>query len=195
MISREESLKFLNEKVENKNIVKHMVATEALMGAIYDHLAAQGKTDLGGTKEEWLAAGLLHDGDYTAAVPAEKQGIQVTEWLREAGFEVPENVARAMAAHNADNTGVQPETLMDWTIFIGDSLTGLIVACALVRPEKKLAGVSVESVLKKFGQPSFAAGTRRDQIRLCGEKLGIPLEEFIAISLKAMQAKSDELGL
>ena len=197
MINREQALKFLAEKVDNKNIVKHMIATEALMGAIWEELNKKGQIDpaLSGTRQEWEMAGLLHDGDYNPAVPVEKQGIRVTEDLRAAGYEIPDSVAHAMAAHNADNTGIQPATLMDWTIFIGDSLTGLIVACALVRPDKKLASVELESVMKKFGQPSFAAGTRREQIKLCEEKLGIPLEEFVGISLKAMQAKAEELGL
>jgi predicted hydrolase (HD superfamily) len=84
---------------------------------------------------------------------------------------------------------------MDWSIFCADSLTGLIVACALVLPSRKLADVSVGMVLKKFKSSSFAAGTRREDIALCQEKLGIPLEEFIAISLKAMQEISEELGL
>lgn len=172
-----------------------MLATEALMGEVYDYLASQGRTNLGGTREEWLMAGLLHDGDYSDDVPMEKQGIQVTAWLKEAGHEVPENVAQAMAAHNADNTGVQPGTIMDWAINIGDSLTGLIVACALVQPDKKLASVSVESVMKKFKDKSFAGGTRRKQVALCEEKLDISLEKFVEICLKAMQEISEELGL
>ena len=84
---------------------------------------------------------------------------------------------------------------MDWSLFICDSLTGLIVATALVRPDKKLASVKVKSVKKKFKDKSFARGTRREDIALCEEKLGIPLDEFIGLSLGAMQAISDDLGL
>jgi len=195
MISREDGIKFLEEKVANKNIIKHMLATEILMGAVWDFLSTRGETELGGSKEEWMMAGLMHDGDYRDEVPMEKQGIQVTEWLREAGFEVPDNVAYAMAAHNYDNTGSTPKTLMDWAITIGDSLTGLIVACALVRPDKKLESVALKSVMKKFRDKAFAKGTRREQIALCEEKLDIPLEEFVEIGLKAMQEISSELGL
>ena len=195
MIKREEGIKFLEEKVANKNIIKHMLATEILMGALWDFLTARGEADLGGTKEEWTMAGLLHDGDYSDQVPMERQGIQISEWLREAGYEIPDNVAYAMAAHNWDNTGSKPNSLMDRAITIGDSLTGLIVACALVQPDKKLASVSFESVMKKFKDKAFAKGTRREQIALCQEKLNIPLEEFINIGLKAMQGISTELGL
>lgn len=195
MITREEALNFLNEKIANKNIIKHMLATEALMGKIYDVLKAKGVADLGGTKEEWMMAGLLHDGDYSPEVSPDKQGVLVAEWLKEKGYQIPENVAQTMVAHNWSNTGVEPKTLMDWALFIGDSLTGLIVATALVRPDKKLASVELSSVMKKFKSLSFAAGTRREDIQKCQEKLGIPLEEFIKISLEAMQGIAGELGL
>lgn len=195
MISREEALKFLNEKIENKNIIKHMLATEAVMDGIYDALKAQEKTDLGGRKEEWMMAGLLHDGDYCEEVLPEKQGIQVTEWLRTAGHEIPENVTQAMAAHNWHQSGVEPETLMDWALFCGDTLTGLIVATALVRPDKKLDSVKVKSVIKKFKDKAFARGTRREDIKMCEEKLGIPLREFVEVGLKTMQEISQDLGL
>ena len=195
MISREEALKFLNEKIENKNIIKHMLATEAMMGGIYDVLKTKGKTDLGGIREEWLMAGLLHDADYSEKVPQKEQGVKVTEWLRAVGHQVPENVAQTMAAHNWHNTGTEPKTLMDWTLFCGDTLTGLIVATALVRPDKKLRSVKVKSVMKKFKDKAFARGTRREDIKMCEEKLGIPLKEFVEIGLGAMQEIAGELGL
>jgi predicted hydrolase (HD superfamily) len=147
------------------------------------------------TREEWKIAGLLHDGDYSNAVPVEKQGIQITEWLREKGYEIPENVAHAMAAHNWHNTGVEPKNTMDWAIFITDSLTGLIVAATLVLPSKKLVDLTVESVLKRFKEKSFAKGTRREEILLCQEKLGIPLEELIKISLTSMQKIASDIQL
>jgi predicted hydrolase (HD superfamily) len=195
MITREEALKFLNERVENKNIIKHMIALEAVMGGIYRYLKELGKQDLVSSQEEWTMAGLVHDGDYSDKVPAEKQGIQVTAWLRDEGYEVPEKVAYAMAAHNWHNTGVEPKSLMDWSIFIADSLTGLIVAATLVLPGKKLADLTVESVLKRFKEKSFAKGTRREEILWCQEKLGLSLEELVAISLKSMQGVAQELGL
>lgn len=189
MITKEQSLKLIEEHVENKNIVKHMLALESVMAAFWD------KFQKDGTKEEWATAGLLHDGDYNPEVPAERQGIQIVEWARGAGFEIPENVAHAMAAHNWSNTKVEPVNSMDWSIFCADSLTGLIVACALVLPSKKLADVTSEMVLKKFGQKSFAGGTRREDIQMCEEKLGILLLDFIKTSLTAMQNIHEDLGL
>lgn len=195
MVSREDALKFLNEKITNKNIIRHMLATEAIMGGVYDSLVTKSVAALGGTKEEWMMAGLLHDGDYCEEVPVEKQGIQITQWLKDKGYEIPENVSQTMAAHNWHNDGVEPKSLMDWALFCGDTLTGLIVATTLVRPERKLSLVEVSSVMKKFKNLSFAAGTRRDDIAMCGDKLGIPLEEFVRIGLEAMQKISSDLGL
>lgn len=197
MITKDQALSLINEHVGNKNIVKHMLATEALMGGVFEELKTRGKTEeeLGGTKEEWMMAGLLHDGDYHESVPCEKQGVQVTEWARGLGYEIPENVAHAMAAHNWHGTGIEPVSLMDWAIFLGDSLTGLIVATCLVLPSKKLAEVTPEMVLRRFREKSFAAGTRREDIVLCSEKLGLTLEEFVKISLEAMQKISNDLGL
>lgn len=187
MITREKALNFLNEKIENKNIIKHMLATEAMMRAV----ARKFQID----EEEWALAGLLHDGDYSPEVPVEKQGMQVTEWLREKRYEVPKDVAQAMAAHNWHNNGVEPKSKMDWALFCGDSLTGLIVAATLVLPSRKLADLTAESVLKRFKEPSFARGTRREDIALCEEKIGIPLSEFVKITLSSMQSIAPELGL
>ena len=196
MISREEALNLIEKKVTNKNIIKHMFALEAFMGAIWEEIKKKGKTEkeLGGTKEEWMMVGLLHDGDYCEEVPNEKQGIQISEWVKDEGFEIPENVSYAMAAHNFA-TEVKPKSLMDWSVFIGDSLTGLVVASTLVLPSKKLSDLTVESILKKFKSSSFAKGTRRQDIVLCNEKIGFSLEEYIRICLKAMQEISSDLGL
>ena len=197
MIDRKAALTLIEDKVQNKNIIKHMFALEAVMGGMYEALKNRGRTDqeLGGIKEEWTMAGLLHDGDYNDSVPKEKQGIQITDWAREKGYEIPGNVAYAMAAHNWSGTGIEPLNLMDWTIFLGDSLTGLIVASTLVLPSKKLADLTTESILKRFKEKSFAKGTRREDILMSEEKLGLSLTEFVTITLKAMQNVAQEIGL
>ena len=196
MIKREEALQIIRKKVSNKNIIKHMFALEAFMGSIWEELKKSGKEEkeLGGTKEEWMMVGLLHDGDYCEEVPEEKQGIQISKWVKDEGFEIPENVCHAMASHNY-KTGIKPKNLMDWSVFIGDSLTGLVVASTLVLPSRKLSDLTVRSILKKFKSASFAKGTRRQDIVLCKDKLGFSLEEFIEICLKAMQGISTDLGL
>jgi len=188
MADRERLLAILNRQVENKNIIKHMLATEACMRALAKRLGADNEDD-------WAMAGLMHDGDYRADVPVEKQGIEISRILRNEGIDVSEPVAHAMAAHNRDHTGVEPESLMDWALFCCDSLTGLIVACALVRPDRKLASLTVDSVLKKFPDKRFAAGTRREEIKMCQDKLNLSLEEFVKICLEAMKKISSDLGL
>lgn len=197
MITREQALSLIKEHVSNGNIVKHMLATEALMAGVYDELKSRGRTDeqLGGTREEWMMAGLLHDGDYCEGVPMEKQGVQIAQWTREKGYDLPENVAHAMAAHNWHATKTEPNNLMDWSLFLGDSLTGLIVASTLVLPSKKLADLTAESVLKRFKEKSFAKGTRREDILMSEEKLGLSLTEFVTMTLKAMQKIAQEIGL
>ncbi|OGD08839.1 hypothetical protein A2397_05340 [Candidatus Amesbacteria bacterium RIFOXYB1_FULL_44_23] len=191
MITKDQALDLIRAHVKNENIVKHMLALGAVMAAFYDHL----QPGDGSTKDEWYIAGLLHDGDYCEGVPHNMQGVTITQWAKDAGYQIPENVAHAMAAHNWSNTGVEPVSQMDWSIFCADSLTGLITACTLVLPTKKLADVKLESVLKKFKQPSFASGTRREDIQMCETKLNIPLDQFISVSLSAMQSASDQLGL
>lgn len=185
---REEALKIIEEKVANRNIIKHMLATEAMMRALAQKLAPE-------SVKEWGLVGLLHDGDYNEEVPVERQGIKISEWVKKRGFHLPEEVKYAMAAHNWHNNGVEPKSKMDWALFAGDSLTGLIVAATLVLPNKKLADLTVESVLKRFKEPGFARGTRREDIRTCEEHLGISLEEFVRIALKSMQDIAPELGL
>lgn len=187
-MTKEEALQFIEGRVSNKNIVKHMLATEVVMRALAEKFEPD-KVD------EWGLAGLLHDGDYSESVPHEKQGIEVSKWLEEEGFQISDEVKHAMAAHNCSNTKIMPESKMDWSLFCCDSLTGLIIACALVLPDKKLADVKLESVLKKFKEPKFAAGTRREEIKMCENHLGTTLEEFVKISLEAMQGISDQLGL
>lgn len=194
MISRNKALDLLRKYIKTENTIKHMVAAEAIMKALAQRLQA---SELEG--EEWGMAGLLHDIDYEVIDKETKKGHgrRSVEILKEENADLPDPVLKTILAHNYENLGneLAPQSKMDWSLFICDSLTGLIVATALVRPDKKLSSVEVKSILKKFKQPSFAAGTRRKDIGLCEKKLNIPLEEFIAIGLEAMQAVSEELGL
>ncbi len=187
-MNREKLLQILEKQVENKNILKHMLATEACMRALAKYFKAENEQD-------WAFAGLMHDGDYRPDVPVEQQGVKIVEILKNEAIPVPDSVAHAMAAHNHENTGVCPESLIDWALVCCDSLTGLIVATALVLPSRKLADVTVQNVLHRFGEKSFARGIRREEIAKCEEKLSIPLDKFIEICLTAMKEISDDLGL
>jgi len=183
-MTREEALDSVKNNVENENLVKHMMATEAIMRALARRFSEDG--------EEWGLTGLLHDID------AELSGGDMNshsklgaDLVRELG--ASEAMARAILCHNPAH-GIPPETMLDKALFCADPLTGLITAAALVRPDKKLAGVEVKSVIKKFKQPSFAAGVSRQQVSQCSE-IGLELEEFIALGLEAMKGIAADLGL
>ena len=182
MMTRDEALAWLNEKIKTKNLVKHMLATEACMGA----LAAR----LGEDAERWRMAGLLHDIDLdTVGKDMTRHGHTSADWLKEKGF--PDDVVRAVRAHPGH---VPLETRMDIALMSVDPLTGLIVSAALIHPSKKIASIDAEFVLKRFGERRFAAGASRDEIRKCA-MLAIPLEEFVAIALDAMKAIAADIGL
>jgi len=175
----------------NQNLLKHSFAAEAAMKEIYDYLYSTSLDPQ--MRETWGITGLLHDADYEMAKGRpEVHGLLLFEKETDT---IPEDIAHAVKAHNYEYTKVMPETPMDWGIACADQLTGLIVACALVHPDKKLASITPEFVVKRMKEKSFAKGADRKAIYLCEEKLGIPLEQFVAIVLRAMQKIATDLGL
>ena len=181
-----------------KNILSHSLALEACMGGIYDHFQALGRIGAGeALREDWLLAGLIHDADYYGEFK-ETHPNKTKEALAKFNLDLPESVDKIVKAHAPERTGVQPQNLAQWAIFCADSLTGLIMAVALIIPSKKLADVKLSSVVKRFlRDPRFAAGTRRDQVAMCAnpDGLNIPLEKFIEICLASMQKIASEIGL
>ena len=183
-MKREEALNSVKDKVKTENSVKHMLAAEAIMRALANRL--------GEDEEEWGLAGLLHDIDL------ELYGGDMTVHSRMGsdmvrGMGVSEAIAQAILRHN-ETHGLPRETKMDKALFCADPVTGLITATALVMPDKKLAGVQANSVRKRFKAKGFAQGANRENIAKCSE-LGIELDEFIEIGLKAMQGIATDLGL
>lgn len=180
------------------NIFNHSLAVEACMGGMYDFLQAQGSLDTNEPpKEDWLLAGLIHDIDYAKEFK-ETHPQKTKEALAQYDLEITDAVDQIIKAHAPQITGVVPQSKAQWALFCLDSLTGLIVAVALVYPSKKLADVKVSSVLKRFlKEPKFAAGTRRVEVAMCSKAdgLNIPLEKFIEICLTAMQNVASEVGL
>jgi len=183
-MNREEALDSVKVNVENGNLVKHMLATEAIMRALARRF--------GEREEEWGLTGLLHDIDVELTegdmASHSKLGADLA---RELG--ASEATAHAILCHN-EMHGVRLVTKLDKALFCADPLTGLITAGALVRPDKKLAGLEAESVKKKFKEKSFAAGANREQIALCSE-IGLELDELIELGLKAMKGIAADLGL
>jgi len=193
-MSRIEAYQLLTNYLKNKNLIKHSLAAEAAMRGIYKHLTpkeAQNPID----EETWGITGLLHDIDYEVAQESNQLDKHGKLLFENGEVKLPEDIEHAIRSHNYTMTGTHPENSMDWAITACDQLTGLVTACALVRPDKKLASVTAESVMKKFGQKAFAAGANRESIMLCESKLDIPLKDFVEITLIAMQEISNDLGL
>lgn len=187
MITREQAIKLLHEKMQSTNLRKHCYSVEAVMRA----LAKYFKED----EERWSLVGLLHDGDYefTKEDPGNHAKL-MANWVRGLD-ETDEELLTGIESHGWFHVGKMPQTKMQWALYCCDELTGLIVAVTLVRPTKKIADVSVENILDKWKQKSFAGGVDRSQIEKCKKELGIPLNEFVGIALKAMQGISTDLGL
>lgn len=179
-----EALDLVKEQVKNKNLIKHMLATEAVMARLADHF--------GQDRELWSLVGLLHDVDYdlTDREP-ERHGLVGAQMLEERGL--PGELVQAVRAHN-EALGYERVTLLDKALYAVDPVTGLLVAAALIHPDKKLSAIDVDFVLNRFREKSFARGAGREQIETCSG-LGLSLEEFISLSLEAMQGISKELGL
>ena len=191
-MNREEAYKTLTKFIKNKNLIKHHLACEAVMKVLYKKFtpsANQNPQD----EEKWGIVGLLHDADYelTRNHP-EKHSLVLEEKI---GSKLLPEVMYAIKAHNFANNKILPKSAMDWSLYCADELTGLIIAATLVNPDKKLSSVTTDFVINRFNEPSFAKGANRDQILACEEKLGIPIRDFIDLSLKAMQLISTELGL
>ena len=183
-MTREIALNHVKENIKNKNLLKHMLATEAIM----ERLAKKFDED----KERWGVAGLVHDIDYdeTADDP-NRHSIVGSDMLKELGYD--DEITYAVKVHN-DAHGLERKSLMDKALYCTDPLTGLIVAAALISPDKKLDKIAEEFIIRRFDEKTFAKGANRDQIKACSD-LGLELEEFVSIGLHSMRSISKELGL
>ena len=188
MITKQQATDLLHAHTKNQNLRRHMYAVGFAIRAL--------ASKLGGDPDTWETLGLLHDADWeeTKDTPDEHTKHSLS-WLKDMG-ETEGPVVHALMSHNRKRTNLaELEGDMEWALETVDELTGFIVAVALVRPEKSLAAVTPEAVMKKWNQKAFAAAVERGQIAQCEEKLRIPLVEFIALTLTAMQAHHEELGL
>jgi putative nucleotidyltransferase with HDIG domain len=181
-MTREQALELLQQHLHNKNLVKHCLAVEAGMRDFAVHFGQE--------PESWGLAGLLHDLDYeyTVETPAEHTE-KTAEML--AGYALPAEIIHAIKAHN---TRVEPSSKMDLSLLTIDPASGFIIACALMHPDKKLAGLDLAFLKKRFKEKSFAKGASREQMADC-VKLGLQLDEFLQLCLGAMQKIAGELGL
>ncbi|MDP8313468.1 MAG: HDIG domain-containing protein [Candidatus Celaenobacter antarcticus] len=180
-MKREEALTLLKTHLKNRNLQKHCLAVEAAMA----HFAEYFDEDT----NMWALAGLLHDLDYESTVNNfARHGKDSVELLKDKGLD--EKILYAIEAHPGH---VERKSNMDKVLYAVDSLTGLIVAAALMHPGKKISSLDTNFVMRRFKEKRFAAGANREQIKSC-EEFGMSLEDFIEHTLQAMAGIEKELG-
>jgi len=183
MLTREEALRLVRSNVAKENNVRHMIA----VGGVMKETAVR----LGEDDQTWEVVGILHDIDLEVCCGISDHTIKARELLN---GQVDEDLIKTIMAHNHEYTNVPVDTKIKRGLICCDAVSGLVLACALVMPSKKLMDVKVESIVKKFGSKDFAKGVSRERISLCQE-IDIPLNEFLGVALEGMRKVSDELGL
>lgn len=181
-ISREEAYQLVVEKIGVNNLLKHILAVEAGMRKMAEHL--------GEDVELWGLTGLLHDLDYNETKDDEPNHTYVTaDWLKK--YNLPEEMMYAIHAHPGH---VPCKSKFDWALYSVDPTTGFIVACALMHPSKKLSAIDEEFMLRRFKEKRFAAGATRENMA-ASSNLGLELGQFLMLVRESMLTISDELGL
>ena len=190
-LTKQQAEQLVNQYITNPITKYHLLESEAIMRA----LAAQ----LGENEDEWGIIGLLHDIDWDLTKDNPKEHlVKMPEILKPAG--ASSELIDAIMSHGYGQPACgapqnrERQSKLEHALAAAETVTGLIVASALVQPDKKLASVSTQSVLKKFKNKSFAANCNREIIIEC-EKIGLTLEQFLEIGLKALQSISDKIGL
>ena len=182
-MDREEILDSIRANIQDKNMRKHMLATEVIMRAL--------ARKFGEDEDEWGLTGLLHDIDAELVEDEPNSHSKLgADIARELG--ASEAMAHAILCHNEAH-GIPRQTKLDKALFCADPLSGLITAAALVRPDK-LTGLTTKSVMKRFHEKRFAAGVNREQMAKCQE-IGLELEEFVILGITAMKGIAAELEL
>lgn len=173
-------LEILKKYLRDESLIKHCVAVAGIMREVAKEL----KEDT----ELWWKVGLLHDIDYELCKgDMSKHGVIGEEILMKEGFS---DIAEVVRRHNHILFG-NYEKPIEIALQASDSISGLIIACALVKGGK-ITDVTSKTVKKKFKEKSFAAGCDRERIRLI-EKI-MPLENFYEIALRGVINVKEDLG-
>lgn len=183
MPQREEAL-ILLKAYNGEALVTHGLAVEGTMR----YFARKAGAD----EETWGIVGLLHDLDYEKY--PEQHCHKTAQIMREKGYS--EEIIRAIMSHGFGIcTDIEPLSPMEKTLYAVDELTGLITACALVRPSRSVMDLELSSVKKKYKTASFAAGASREVIQKGADMLGVSLDELITDVIAAMREIAPSLGL
>jgi len=184
-ITRERALELVHGHIQNQNLIKHCLAAEAVLRA----MAVQLNQDA----EKWGLAGLLHDIDAESHADLAVHTKETARILSEEG--VDPDIIEAIRLHNQEaHPGEERTTDFQHALAAGETITGLVIATALVQPDKKLASVKAKSVKKRMKEKAFARGANREIILEC-EQVGIPIADFCALAVLAMQEIAGDLGL
>ncbi len=169
--------------VTDEALLLHELNVCYAMGAMARHF--------GEDEEHWQAIGALHDYDYEKYPDEHLQ--HTAEPLREAG--VPEEDIRAILSHGwGICSDVEPVTHLEKSLYAVDELTGIIQACARMRPNG-IQDLEVKSFMKKFKDKRFAAKCDRALILKGCEMLGMELKDVAEICIEGMKEHVEELQL
>ena len=181
-MERSEAHAFAHERCLKETTYRHLISVEGVMRS----LARRFDED----PDLWGLTGLFHDLDQDhTGDDGSQHAILAAEWLRAAG--VDERVVNGVLAHAY--AGYRTD-LMSQAVVHADAVAGLLVAAALVRPEKA-TGMKVSSVKKKLKEKSFAPGVNRDEVLDVEATIGLPLDEFLAVSIQGLQEVAPEIDL
>ena len=184
-MARADDLALIDEYVKNIALKRHMLAVEATV------LGYARK--FGEDEQIWSSVGLLHDFDYERWPNPPDHPLQGSAILRQKNY--PDEVIYAILSHADYLSETYPRrSRLDKALYACDELSGFLVACALVRPER-LVGLSPKSVRKKMKQVSFAAAVNRDDILRGAQELGVDMDQHIEFCVQNLQPIAAELGL
>lgn len=189
-MTRQEAIQTLQVYTKSPTLIRHHLAVEITMRTIARYLSTKHKTPL--DEEAWALVALLHDADYELTRKTPKRH---TLYLEEKiGKALSPEVMYAIKSHAYKTTGIVPQSAMDWALYTCDELTGFVIATSLSQKEKRISTVTVELVMQKMKDLTFAKNVDRGQIMACEQKLGIPLAEYTRIVLSSMQSIAPTLG-
>jgi putative nucleotidyltransferase with HDIG domain len=181
-MDRSSAQAFARDKCLKDTTFRHLISVEGVMRA----LARRFDED----EELWGLTGLFHDLDQDhTGDDGSHHALLAADWLRDAG--VDERVVNGVLAHAYQEYRTD---LMSKAVVQADAVAGLLVAAALVRPEKA-TGMKVSSLRKKLKEKSFAPGVNRDEVFDVEESIGLPLDEFLAVSIVGLQEVAPRIDL